>query len=746
MKLALPTFLLLISLNETSLSKGSIFDFTGDKLNGAGTLPDDSCKNFNVKILDKKNVACYGESNGSIVVSSDNAASPVSYFWNIPGSTDSSLIKVRAGWYDVLAIDKRGCRDSLAIYVSEPSMLYGYIISAIDVSCRGSNDGKATLSVNGGTQPYNYSWNTNPKQTGSTVFNLPRGYFIAKISDANLCSTFVAVNIDEPPPLNISVTNMEGVSCYGGNNGQVSVKVWGGIPSYEVVWNTTPNQTGLSLSNLKSGVYRVTATDSVNCVISTQIQITEPPPLTFSIDSIRQASCPGSKDGSAFFTVNGGTTPYQYIWNSTPVQYTPKVIGIKAGNYMATLVDANGCRVQESLTISEPEKIKATIVTTDVSCYGLNDGVAGVAVGGGMWPYSIRWNTTPAQTGYSANNLKAGFHQVTITDKNNCSLEEYFVIDEPSRLDVSDIFLLNASCFNRNDGNAVIRPKGGQKPYAFYWQTTPVQTTPEAKDLFAGTYKVWVFDANSCSDSVEITIAHPDKLKAFITSKKDVSCFNFSDGRIEVNTSDGVKPIRYAWSNGSTDSKIENIRQGHYQVMITDGCMDTIVLSANIEQPLPFKVSDISGPKISAVGLTETFSITENVGWSYVWGAKNASLVNANGKNEATFRFQNPSESRIFLTVTNESGCKDTLNHSVKLFNDCFQIFPNPSRGATSIFVPIADGQRVIEIVNTMGVVVKSFVAERLNEIDLSDWPGGLYYIKVDACMLKFMKETGWDN
>ena len=63
----------------------------------------------------------------------------------------------------------------------------------------------------------------------------------------------------------------------------------------------------------------------------------------------------------------------------------------------------------------------------------------------------------------------------------------------------------------------------------------------------------------------------------------NISCYNGSDGFVNVAISGGVAPYSYAWSNGSAGSVLANVSGGVYNVVVTDnnGCIDSTSITSN---------------------------------------------------------------------------------------------------------------------------------------------------------------------
>ncbi len=108
---------------------------------------------------------------------------------------------------------------------------------------------------------------------------------------------------------------------------------------------------------MKAGEYGVIVTDVNGCTAQSFITVTQPnAPLTIGNAKVdKQVSCFGESDGSISVpTPTGGTAPYTVSWNTNPVQQSYSITKLKAGTYISTITDANGCSTSTSATLTEP--------------------------------------------------------------------------------------------------------------------------------------------------------------------------------------------------------------------------------------------------------------------------------------------------------------------------------------------------------------------------------------------------------
>ena len=149
---------------------------------------------------------------------------------------------------------------------------------------------------------------------------------------------------------------------------------------YTYVWNTTPVQTTATASGLAAGTYIATVTDAGGCNDTALVVIAQPAMLNAGINASTNISCFGGSNGIATVSATGGTSPYSYSWNTSPVQTTATATSLSASNYIATVTDALGCTDTANITITQPTVLNANVTAhTNVSCFGGNNGTATIS-------------------------------------------------------------------------------------------------------------------------------------------------------------------------------------------------------------------------------------------------------------------------------------------------------------------------------------------------------------------------------
>ena len=183
-------------------------------------------------------------------------------------------------------------------------------------------------------------------------------------------------------------------------------------------------------------------------------------------------------------------------------------------------------------------------------------------------------------------------YALNVTDKNGIILGRYvsvveadgsrgYVLDEaqdvveylpqPEALAL-EFRKTDVTCANGNDATLEVIVTGGTAPYTYRWNNG--EDDSALTNLIAGTYLVFVTDANGCEIEGNMTIDQSNSIDIEAVTVVSPTCFEGSDGQIEINVEGGVPPYRYLWNTGSRLNQINGLTSGTYRVEVTDasGC------------------------------------------------------------------------------------------------------------------------------------------------------------------------------
>lgn len=616
--------------------------------------------NVSTTAIVSQNIQCAGASDGVATVHAVGQNGPFTYSWNsTPAQTDSVLDNVTAGTYTVTVTDALSCSATSTVTLTQPSPII-LTPTVVPVTCFGYSTGSAYLSYAGGTPPMTFNWSNGAGNVQNNQ-NLFAGTLSVTVTDANNCTVADSVIIPQPLALNVS-GNITNVTCMGGNDGSIVSLVSGGTTPYSIYqWNTTPAQNSPTATNLTTGNYTLTVTDSAGCQATNSFTVTEPSSGAAINFNVSHVFCYGDSTGAIVTTVTGGATPYTYQWSNSAV--APNLSNLSAGMYSLTVTDGNTCTISDTVNVMQPPtQVSVTVTTTDVLCFGNNTGTAMANATGGIPGYSYSWNTSPPQLTANANNLNAGNYSLTVSDSLNCTATTNVTINQPaSGLTLSDSHT-DVLCFGDNTGNATVITNGGSPGYSFSWSTNPVQTTATAGSLISGTYTVIVTDANSCTASITSTISEPVAPLAVTLTLAAPVCAGQSLASITSSVSGGTAVYSYLWNTSPAQStpNISNLSAGNYTLSVTDANNCTATASATVAAPpSPLSVST-SVVDVICYG-ANTGSVTAIASGSY--GSYNYVWNTSPVQNTATVA--QIAAGVYAVTITDALGCSITASDTV---------------------------------------------------------------------------------
>ena len=349
------------------------------------------------------------------------------------GTTSSNVIdSLAAGNYTVTILDSAGCTISNTVSVVEPPQLYTNSFSNSNGNlCYGQSNGTANVTASGGVPPYSFSWSNG--QNGNNISNLGAGNYTCVVTDSFNCAKNESVQITAPYLLNANINSYD-ISCFGGNNGALTVNISGGTSPYNISWSN--GQNGTVINNLSAGHYSAMITDFNNCNTQILDSITEPTEILIVINTVDATT--GMNNGSAVALVSGGTPPYTYVWSNGG--YNSSIFNLGAGVYNITVTDNNQCQKSNSAVINSVTDIADNLVLNDVTISPnpfVDQAVLNLHNYNGTYDLYLYNSIGKLTRSYKAvsgrfilykNNLAPGVYLLTI-DANGKSVEKKIVVD-----------------------------------------------------------------------------------------------------------------------------------------------------------------------------------------------------------------------------------------------------------------------------------------------------------------------------
>ncbi len=568
-----------------------------------------------------------------------------------------------AGTYNVelIATSSNTCKDT----VSKTVQVFDGPVAdfSADTVCFGDSVQFTDQSTPGGSSIVAHGWffgdgttstQTNPEHEYSSSGTRNMGLIV---QDANGCEDTATGLLYQPPELTVSVSDTTHITCHDSADGAAIASANGGTPSYSYSWNTSPAQGDSIASDLDTGTYVVEVADQEGCFATDTVSITQPPELLIDSIVIDSVDCHGACDGKVSVFPSGGSvsSSYYYDWaGGIGDTDEAKADSICPGAYALTIEDDNGCSVDTTFSLFQPDPYYVGTSSDSAHC-GQTDGSGIIdSVSGNTAPYSYHWDASAGnQTGDTASGLSAGSYAVLISDSKGCDTSVSVSVPNEPGPGISIDTVIDASCAGGSDGSVTAKANGGTLPYSYQWNDPSAQSGSSATGLSAGMYQVVVTDSAGCKDSLQVSVSEPASVQIFPSSDTTI-CIG-GTATLTAEGSGGTPGYTYHWDQGLGTGKTHSVSPGSDKVYTvyaedTNGCTSATE-TVRVELYPPLQVSTSPDAAIcpgKTAQLTATASGGKGSGYSYSWsngGSGNSVVVSPGSTKEYAVTLQDGCES-----------------------------------------------------------------------------------------------------
>jgi SprB repeat/CHU_C Type IX secretion signal domain/PKD domain len=434
-----------------------------------------------------------------------------------------------------------------------------------------------------GVGPHNVTFNQSGQQSVVLTVKTDLG---CKVTHIQTVTVFPDVEVD---------TILAAPDCNGGTNGVIEItNIISGTPPYQFSWNNSPFTSNNKLEGLPVGFYDLVVKDANNCLTNLTIEVKEKE-LTVDPD-ITPPLCNGDNNAIVELTVTNGTPPYQFNWGSG-FQSNNTQGGFTAGTYTVLGLDGELCKGTYVFTIEDHPPLALSLDTTDITCFGADDGIIKAMPSGGVGGYTYLWSN--GQTTATATNLPSGQYSVTVRDANDCIIIGAGFVTEPPDLNVVILNTVDLLCGGVPTGSITVSGSGGRDPYRYGLDGVRFGENATLGSLAAGTYWVKIKDISGCIDSVQATLTEPPPVTV-VASPTDTLINLGYEFQVTTITGPAGSTMAFMWTpaDGSINCSdcpnpvITGTNDQAYIVKVTDvdGCMDTdtVFVRVNKQRPIYF--------------------------------------------------------------------------------------------------------------------------------------------------------------
>ncbi len=383
--------------------------------------------------------------------------------------------------------------------------------------------------------------------------------------------------------------------------------------------------------------------------------------ISFTASSVNP-QCNGGKGTINITGVSGGNGGYRYSLDGSNYGTSASFTNQSPGNYTAYVKDNKGCVSTRSASISAPSAISYSgfNLLSEPDCFDSSNGSIEIQASGGTG--TLRYSTS-SSSGYSTNpvinGLSKGSHTIYIKDANNCKINRSVTVTGPNQI-VGSITLTDPLCTGEQSGQISVSSSGGSgsKQYALdgvNYQSSGVFTRG------AGSYVVYIKDANGCVRSYNRTLTDPSAL-GFGLVASNVSCAGGSDGSITVNnvvnTTGNVSYILNGGASTQSSPVFTGLPAGSHNISIRDdNCTSATQYIAVSEQPAMTAQFHEDQPISCAGGSDGILRVSlsnGSPGYSYLWSS-----------GETTASISNKPAGAYSVVATDSKGCNKTFHYTL---------------------------------------------------------------------------------
>lgn len=341
--------IVIVSLRFTPRPSGSI--------SGDTTICGDGVGNLRFQLS--------GARTFDLILSNGNDTIP---FLNVVNGTVLPVIIAQTSTFTLLSVQSTagGCQvnpnSQVTITISKPvaTARASSNFGRFNISCFGVRDGSATVDVQGGKAPFRYTWNNNANT--QNINNLGPGTYQVVVTDSAGCQALPTdVTLTQPDSLRFQFA-LDTAVCPGQKNELSILGITGAGGPYAYALDGaafTQFNGGLTISDLSSGIRRLSLRDGNNCISERSIRVPASSALTLELGPNRSIFA----GDSVLIKPQLNFNPASVTWlpgsgfeslDSAGIIARPTTTTV----FQLTVRSANGCVLRDNLTVLVEKRLR----------------------------------------------------------------------------------------------------------------------------------------------------------------------------------------------------------------------------------------------------------------------------------------------------------------------------------------------------------------------------------------------------
>lgn len=549
---------------------------------------DDVIGGLNIASANIQDATCNGVDDGKISLVIEGGLPPYDISWSNSFQNTNILSDLAPGFYDVTITDQNDCESILTnMYVGLNTAFLITLDNVIPASCSGIEDGSLSISLSDQLPANSYTFIWSNGDTIQNLSNITNGSYQVTVTNNDGCIELSPIfNVGSLSSLQLSLEDVENISCPGKNDGSIRLRATGGQSPYQYTWEHQAGNENM-IMNLSPGTYSVTISDLQGCNTTRTYELNDPDSIDIRIRTLDPVTCPGAINGKIQIEVSGGNSPYSYTWNTwenedTLVYYSKNILQARSGWYFLTVTDAGSCKkTMDSIYVGTPDPFELNnLVVYPNRCLSSMEGKIHFDLSGGTPEYVYLWSNGSVASGLDS--LASGTYTLTINDQYNCKFVAgpFHVLNEDRPLDLEVNEISDILCHSDTTGTIIVELKDGVSPFEFHWSNGRKVSKQISSDsilnLAQGAYRITITDSEGCLGiNQNMVVSGPlNPLTYSVEEYKAPICHSSGDGYIRLIAMGGTEPYEFEWNTGTRGNILSGLTEGTFDCKITDanGC------------------------------------------------------------------------------------------------------------------------------------------------------------------------------